>query len=116
MELNVGPIIEQYRKENKLSRRALAEKAGISQSYLTEIEREVKTPTLPIINKIADALGIKTHVLIDVESQDSLGIELDQLLAQQGIDTSKLNKDELREIAESLVGVISVMIDRNKKR
>ncbi|MDA8223587.1 helix-turn-helix transcriptional regulator [Desulfosporosinus sp.] len=42
----------------------LAEKLGISQSYLSEIEHGKKTPTLELLNKYGKIFNMKTSTLI----------------------------------------------------
>ncbi len=49
-----------------------SEKLGISQSYISEIERGDKVPTLEIISKYSDVFGIPASaILLFSESIDS---------------------------------------------
>ena len=45
------------RRHSGLSQARLAEKAEISQSFLAEIERGKKRPSVPVAKKIAAVLG-----------------------------------------------------------
>jgi PAS domain S-box-containing protein len=54
----IGDKIKVLRKQKKLQQIALAKKAGISQSYLSNIENGEKSPTIRILNKISEALGL----------------------------------------------------------
>jgi DNA-binding XRE family transcriptional regulator len=45
------------RKERRLSQRALARMAGVSQSLIAEIERAKHPPSIASLTKIAEALG-----------------------------------------------------------
>ncbi|EKQ51369.1 MULTISPECIES: helix-turn-helix transcriptional regulator [unclassified Clostridium] len=56
--------IREVRLEKKLSQTQLAKKAGISQSYLSELESNKKSPTLRQLCKIADALGVMPGELV----------------------------------------------------
>lgn len=56
--------IKEIRVDKKLSQKELARKAGISQSYLSELESNKKSPTLRQLCKIADALGVHPSVLV----------------------------------------------------
>jgi transcriptional regulator with XRE-family HTH domain len=46
------------RKQRGLSQEALAHQAGIDRNYVGQIEREEKSPTIDMIEKLATALGI----------------------------------------------------------
>ena len=50
--------LEFLRKANNLSQEELSRLAGVSQGYISAMERGVRQPTLPIIKKLATALGI----------------------------------------------------------
>ena len=58
MNLNykhIGRRIRQERLRNRLSQEKLAEKAGISVPFMTQIELARKTPSLDVIENIAKA-------------------------------------------------------------
>lgn len=54
----IGEVIANLRRERGFSQEELAEKAGIHRTYVSQLERGLKSPTLAILIKIADALGI----------------------------------------------------------
>lgn len=56
--------IKDVRIEKKLAQIELARRAGISQSYLSELESNKKSPTLRQLCKIADALGVHPSELV----------------------------------------------------
>lgn len=56
--------IKEIRIEKKMTQIQLARKAGISQSYLSELENNKKSPTLRQLCKIADALGVSPGKLV----------------------------------------------------
>lgn len=56
--------IKEVRIEKKLSQTQLAKKAKMSQSYLSELESNKKSPTLRQLCKIADALGVMPSELV----------------------------------------------------
>lgn len=58
-----------FRKAKRWSQKKLAEKAGISQTYISELEAEKKQPTIPIVEKLASALGVSISKLLDQKSQ-----------------------------------------------
>ena len=57
------------RKHKGLSQEELAFQAGINRNYVGQIEREEKSPTVDMIEKIADALGISPSDLLEVRRQ-----------------------------------------------
>ena len=46
------------RKSLNLLQREVAEKAGISREYYTQIETGERVPSLPVASKISEALGL----------------------------------------------------------
>jgi transcriptional regulator with XRE-family HTH domain len=63
----LGKRIQFYRKQRQLSQAALAEKADISITFLSKIERGIKYPTSETISGIANGLGVE---LCDLFRQD----------------------------------------------
>lgn len=71
-ELNqsIAQALIKYRHMAQLSQEELADLAGIHRTYVSQIERGLKMPTLAILFKIASALKIKPSVLIqEIERQ-----------------------------------------------
>jgi transcriptional regulator with XRE-family HTH domain len=60
----VGARIGRIRQQRRLSRRVVAELAGIHENTLKKIESGAGNPTLSVLAGIADALGVKLHDLI----------------------------------------------------
>jgi transcriptional regulator with XRE-family HTH domain len=54
----LGKRIRFYRQQRRLSQAALAEKADISITFLSKIERGVKFPTSDTLSGIANGLGV----------------------------------------------------------
>ena len=64
--MELGQKIKQFREETGLSLNGLAEKSGISKSYLSQLENGTsKQPSAAILLKIASALGITIADLLD---------------------------------------------------
>jgi transcriptional regulator with XRE-family HTH domain len=64
---NIGQKIKEYRKQNKLSQLELADKLGISLSYLTKIEAKncKKSFSLALLFDIAEVLEIDIKKFFD---------------------------------------------------
>jgi transcriptional regulator with XRE-family HTH domain len=64
---SVGSRIKKHREEKGMSATKLAEKAGISKSYLSELENsngEGKKPSAELLYEIAKALGVAMSDLL----------------------------------------------------
>lgn len=57
-------VLQRHRTAKRLSKQALAEKAGVHQTYIGMIERGMSNPTLDRVNAIAEALEIPLSKLI----------------------------------------------------
>jgi len=62
---DVGMFIREQRERSALSIRKLAEMAGVSNPYLSQIERGVRKPSAEILRSIAEALAIRTETLYE---------------------------------------------------
>lgn len=62
----VGKTIKTLRKEKKVSQEKLAEAIDSHQVYISEIERGLKIPSLPVLYEIAKAFGITLTELISI--------------------------------------------------
>ena len=59
----VGAFIRSQRERANLSLRRLADRAGISNPYLSQIERGVRKPSAEILKRISRALSISAETL-----------------------------------------------------
>jgi transcriptional regulator with XRE-family HTH domain len=60
---DVGEFIRQQRERANLSLRRLADRAGISNPYLSQIERGIRRPSAEILKRISRALEISAETL-----------------------------------------------------
>ena len=56
--------VRRLREKKKLSQKALADKVGISVSYVSMLERGQRSPPLETIEKMAKALGVPPAALL----------------------------------------------------
>ena len=68
LKKDIGFLIKTRRKELKINQAILAELAGISVNTLYKIEREQANPTIDVLGKILEVLGME--IIIKVKSQD----------------------------------------------
>jgi transcriptional regulator with XRE-family HTH domain len=59
----IGDYIKQQREQAKISLRQLAEQAGVSNPYLSQIERGLRKPSADILQQIAKGLRISAEAL-----------------------------------------------------
>lgn len=59
----VGAFIRQHRERSKMSLRRLADKAGISNPYLSQIERGLRKPSAEILKALPRGLSIQAESL-----------------------------------------------------
>lgn len=60
---DVGEFIRQQRERANLSLRRLADRAGVSNPYLSQIERGIRRPSAEILKRISRALEISAETL-----------------------------------------------------
>ncbi len=60
---DLGKFIRQQRERANLSLRRLADKAGISNPYLSQIERGIRKPSAEILKSLSRALEISANSL-----------------------------------------------------
>lgn len=58
-----GRAIRKHREGIRLSQEDLAERAGLDRTYISGVERGIRNPTLKIMQRIADALGVDLDVI-----------------------------------------------------
>jgi transcriptional regulator with XRE-family HTH domain len=56
-EADIGRTIHQFREERQLSLKDLAARSGLTQSFLSQVERGLTSPSVASLRKIAQAFG-----------------------------------------------------------
>jgi len=62
---SLGQNTAKHRRAKDLTQEALAEKAGLDRTYLSDIERGVRNPGIKNVVLIAKALGITPSKLLE---------------------------------------------------
>lgn len=60
-----GAAVRRAREQRGIAQSVIADAAGISLTYLSLLERGENTPTLSVVFRICDALGVSAAVLIE---------------------------------------------------
>lgn len=73
-DMPTGQLVRLYRIDRKKSTVNVATHAGITGRYLEMIEAGTKTPSIPVLRKLAQVLGVRTSALIgEAPSEDHEG-------------------------------------------
>ena len=62
--MTIGERIKQIREKKKLTRNALAVRAGLDWGALQQIEQDKRMPTIRVLDRIADALCCEAKDLL----------------------------------------------------
>lgn len=60
---DIGHFIRDLRRNAGVSLRQLADKAGVSNPYLSQVERGLRKPSAEVLQQIASALRVSTPVM-----------------------------------------------------
>ena len=104
--MDVSKRIVELREQQKISTNKLANKAGISQSYLREIELGLKNPTVEVLSYICYALNISLEKFFATDKNDIHP----SLLSALDI----LNEEEQLKLAEFIITVKKTVTNGNK--
>lgn len=64
-----GEVISELRRNAGFSQEALGYRAGVHRTYVSQLERGLKSPTLAVLIKLATALEVKpSRILMLLES------------------------------------------------
>ena len=102
---DLGEFIRQQREKSMISLRKLADSAGISNPYLSQIERGLRKPSAEALKKIARALSISAESLYVraglLEERGQTVTVLESIRADA--DLTPKQKDALEEIYKTFV-------------
>lgn len=62
--LLLGANVRRYRKLKGMSQEQLALEAGMERSYVSDLERGTRNPSVRALGRLAEALGIHPHELL----------------------------------------------------
>src|SRR5277367_16123 len=102
---SIGEYIRQQREQAKISLRQLATLAGVSNPYLSQIERGLRRPSAEILQQIAKGLKISAETLyvragiLDPQHQE--GLE-HAILSDSRL--TRAQKDAMLSVYQSFVG------------
>jgi CheY-like chemotaxis protein len=80
MKMSFGVAIKNKRSEMGISQEELADRAGLHRTYISDIERGARNPSLESIEKLASALEISLPVLFETATDQNGGREMVDIL------------------------------------
>lgn len=100
--VSLGRQIALFRKSRGMKQEELAEKVSLSTSYISAIERGVKTPTLENFIAIANVLKVSSDELLKEELEVRDDIQMTQLGAMlEHLDSSE--KERILHVVEIMI-------------
>lgn len=99
----LGRRIKEIRKRRRLSQEQLAERAGISSQYVSNIERGKENPTLDLLFSLANALKVPLGEMCDLDpiqdmDQKRMQAALREVLRTAGPDGLRVALKVLRAV------------------
>lgn len=123
--MNLGTLLRKYRKERKLTLKAVAEKAYISEGFLSQVENDVNSPSVDTLMRICTALGVDTGELISQVSKREekviiRRVEWEEIeLSHTGFVTRRFFPPEYRSVIDSSILAVepgkSIPVRKNLK-
>ena len=123
--MNLGSLIRRYRKEKRLTLKVVAEKAGISEGFLSQVENDVNSPSVETLLNICNSIGVKAGDILDqANKQEKLVLirksDWDDIdIPHTGFTTQRFFTPETRKVIDSAILVIepgkSIPVRKNLK-
>ncbi len=114
IKLIFGLKLKQFRTAKKLSLTELADKAGLSVSYINEIEKGKKYPKAEKISTLANALDVTYDKLVSLKLDKQLApigeVLNSRLLEELPLDLFGIDKGKLIEIIASAPSKVTAFI------
>lgn len=105
--MTLGKIIQEYREANDMSQRQFAERCGLSNAYISILEKnespktkEAPVPTIAVFKVIADEIGIPVHELMEKANETKVSMG-------QKMQLSPLRK----QIRDDVIAILNERID-----
>ncbi|KAA3611431.1 MAG: XRE family transcriptional regulator [Planctomycetota bacterium] len=97
-QLFLGNRIRRLRRREKLTQTQLAERLGISTSYLNLIENNKRSLTAPLLVKLAKDFQLDLQGISE-DDETRLAADLEEVFADHVFANTELGQEELRELA-----------------
>jgi transcriptional regulator with XRE-family HTH domain len=104
---SLGEYLREQRLANRLSLRQLADAAGVSNPYLSQIERGLRRPSAEVLQSLAKALRVSAETLYvqaGILSPDDVEVRSVELAILADTGLTERQKQSLVEIYRSFRG------------
>lgn len=98
----IGKNIRRFRLEKGLRQEDLAERAGLSDKYISMIERGMKTPALETFIDIVNALGVSADMLLSDVVSTGYTVKV-SLLTERLEKLSEADRKMVYDVIETLL-------------
>lgn len=106
----LGQRIREERTRYRLTQEQLAEAAQVNESYIGQVERGEKNPSLETVVSIAKALGVTVDYLL----QEDMNVEPNSLLNELASFAKDKDPEELR-LMLNIFRMVSEYVSKVKK-
>jgi transcriptional regulator with XRE-family HTH domain len=110
-QLRLGEIIRRQRELADLSMRQVAAMAGISNPYLSQIERGLRAPSEEVLRAIADSLNVSADLLRGEEPPAESAEVIEAIQSDPDLSAS-----QRRSLIEAYQALRQVTIQRRRGR
>ncbi|MBU4564765.1 MAG: XRE family transcriptional regulator [Desulfarculus sp.] len=107
--MNLGNELRRCRKQRNLTLKAVAEKAGVSEGFLSQVENNVKSPSVETLMSIGQALSVDVGGLLSrLQNQERVFVfrtdEWDEVdMPHTGFVTRRMSPPKDRAVLDSAV-------------
>ena len=67
-----GKTLRSYREASGMSQETLADECNLHRTYISQLERGLKNPTLTTLLSLSNALGVPASTLMETVSKETL--------------------------------------------
>ena len=111
----LGDNVQRLRKKNNLTQTELAEKIGISQKHLSDIETGTKFPSAGIIEQLAHELNVQVSILFGGSDAYDISNKVTALVMNNLQPKLNFIFNDVEEIKKMLKNLkFTVQIDEDK--
>ena len=110
-QLRLGEIIRRQRELAELSMRQVAAMAGISNPYLSQIERGLRAPSEEVLRAIAESINVSADLLRGDQPPDGSADVLEAIQSDRDLTGS-----QQRSLIEAYEALRQVTVKRRKNR
>jgi transcriptional regulator with XRE-family HTH domain len=110
-QLRLGEIIRRQRELAELSMRQVAAMAGISNPYLSQIERGLRAPSEEVLRAIAESLNVSADLLRGDMPADGSADVLEAIQSDPDLTSS-----QRRSLVEAYQALRQVTVKRRRGR